>query len=410
MEKLIDLAKRNKIADQFLLIMKQKLDEELRTPYFDFKFKGSGEYAGLSVSQNSERKYLTRLKEITNVTDEEFKIVLNYCYSQKYIIGAQQYIRITNKGMDRGNQVENELINQKQNPTEEKITYKDTKNNIAKFEIQEKKIIEKFLGMDSGYVLNFSNRTFSDFFVENFKINIYDDKYADRGESKAKRLRTFWEKESNSLVADSIEKMIEWWESDSLINEVEITNNQKVLAEKCKKIAKNVRNRNTANIQNEKIEFLNKKFDSISIKTLNLTNTMENVIQQRLDEINKCLNNDISLGAIFLIGSTLEGLLIDVAKRNPEKFNKSKSAPKDTNGSIKKFKDWSLNSLIDVAHETNFIELDVKKFSHSLRDFRNYIHPEEQVAQNFNPDKNTAILAYHVLLAAMEDLNKRKRH
>ena len=408
MEKLIDLAKRNKIADQFLLIMKQKLDEELRTPYFDFKFKGSGEYAGLSVSQNPERKYLTRLKEITNVTDEEFKIVLNYCYSQKYIIGAQQYIRITNKGMDRGNQVENELINQKQNPTEEKITYKDTKNNIAKFEIQEKKIIEKFLGMDSGYVLNFSNRTFSDFFVENFKINIYDDKYADRGESKAKRLRTFWEKESNSLVADSIEKMIEWWESDSLINEVEITNNQKVLAEKCKKIAKNVRNRNTANIQNEEIEFLNKKFDSISIKTLNLTNTMENVIQQRLDEINKCLNNDISLGAIFLIGSTLEGLLIDVAKRNPEKFNKSKSAPKDTNGSIKKFKDWSLNSLIDVAHETDFIGLDVKKFSHSLRDFRNYIHPEEQVVQNFNPDKNTAILAYHVLLAAMDDLNKSK--
>lgn len=406
----MELSKRNYIADQFLLIMKQKLDEEPRTPYFDFKFKGSGEYAGRSVSQNPEGKYLTRLKEITNVTDEEFKIVLNYCYSQKYIIGVQQYIRITYKGIDRGNQVENELINQKQNPTEEKITYKDIKNNIAKFEIQEKKIIEKFLGMETGYVLNFTNSKFSDFFLENFNINIYDEKYSDKGDSKAKRLRTFWEKESNSLVADSIEKMIEWWESDSLINEVEITNNQKVLAEKCKKIAKNVRNRNTANIQNEEIEFLNKKFDSISIKTLNLTNTMENVIQQRLDEINKCLNNDISLGAIFLIGSTLEGLLIDVAKRNPEKFNKSKSAPKDTNGSIKKFKDWSLNSLIDVAHETNFIGLDVKKFSHSLRDFRNYIHPEEQVAQNFNPDKNTAILAYHVLLAAMEDLNKRKRH
>ena len=189
---------------QFLLIMKQKLDKEPRTPYFDFKFKGSGEYAGCSISQNLEGKYLTLLKEQTSVTDEEFKIVLNYCYSQKYIIGAQQYIRITYKGMDRGNQVENELINQ-QNETEEKITYRDIKNNIAKFEIQEKKILEKFLGMDSGYVLNFSNRTFSDFFVENFKINIYDDKYADRGESKAKRLRTFWEKESNSLVADSMD-------------------------------------------------------------------------------------------------------------------------------------------------------------------------------------------------------------
>ena len=125
-----------------------------------------------------------------------------------------------------------------------------------------------------------------------------------------------------------------------------------------------------------------------------------------IDEIKKCLNNDISLGAIFLIGSILEGLLLDVAKRNPEKFNKSKSAPKDSDGNIKKFKDWSLNSLIDVAYETNFIGLDVKKFSHSLRDFRNYIHPEEQVAQNFNPDKNTALIAYNVLLAAMEDLNK----
>ena len=141
----MELSKRNYIADQFLLIMKQKLDEEPRTPYFDFKFKGSGEYAGRSVSQNPEGKYLTRLKEITNVTDEEFKIVLNYCYSQKYIIGAQQYIRITYKGMDRGNQVENELINQKQNPTEETFTYKDIKNNIAKFEIHEKKIIEKWI-------------------------------------------------------------------------------------------------------------------------------------------------------------------------------------------------------------------------------------------------------------------------
>ena len=95
------------------------------------------------------------------------------------------------KGMERGNQVENELINQKQNLPEEKITYKDIKNNIAKFKIQEKKIIEKFLGMESGCVLNFTNSKFSDFFLENFNINIYDEKYSDKGDSKAKRLRTF---------------------------------------------------------------------------------------------------------------------------------------------------------------------------------------------------------------------------
>ena len=262
--------------------------------------------------------------------------------------------------------------------------------------------------MESGYVLNFTNSKFTDFFLENFNINIYDEKYSDKGDSKAKRLRTFWEKESNLLVAKSIEKMVEWWESEKLINEEEITNNEKALAKRCKEIAQNIKNKDMLCIQKDEIEFLNKKFDLVDIRSLNLTTTMETVIHQRLNEIKKCLDNDISLGAIFLIGSILEGLLIDVAKRNPEKFNKSKSAPKDTDGSIKKFKDWSLNSLIDVAHETDFIGLDVKKFSHSLRDFRNYIHPEEQVVQNFNPDKNTAILAYHVLLAAMDDLNKSK--
>ena len=108
----MELSKRNSVADEFLLIMKQKLDMEPRIPYFDFKFQGHGEYAGQLISKNREGIYLTQLKEKTFITDEEFKIVLNYCYSQKYIIGTQQYIRITYKGMDRANQVENELIKQ----------------------------------------------------------------------------------------------------------------------------------------------------------------------------------------------------------------------------------------------------------------------------------------------------------
>ena len=404
----MNLKRRNDIADKFLLIMKQKLDIEPRIPYFDFKFKGTGGYSGGSISNNPEGKHLMQLKEITNVTDDEFKIVLNYCFSQKYILGAQQYIRITYKGMDRGNQVENEIINQQQNIPDEKVLYKDIKNNITKFEIQEKKILEKFLGMDSGYVLNFTNRTFCDFFLENFNINIYDEKYADKGDSKAKRLRTFWEKESNAIVADLIDKMVEWWESDKLINEENISNSERDIADRCKEIANNIRNRNEEGLQKEEVDFLNKNFDSFNVNSLKLTTTMELVVKQRLDEIKKCLNNDIPLGAIFLIGSTLEGLLLNIAKQNPEKFNQSKSAPKEIDGTIKKFKNWSLNSLIDVAYETNFIGLDVKKFSHNLRDFRNYIHPEEQVIQNFNPDKNTALISYQVLLAAIKDLQNQK--
>jgi len=38
--------------------------------------------------------------------------------------------------------------------------------------------------------------------------------------------------------------------------------------------------------------------------------------------------------------------------------------------------------------------LDVKRFSHALRDFRNYIHPYEQWRNAFNPDEHTALICY----------------
>ena len=63
-----------------------------------------------------------------------------------------------------------------------------------------------------------------------------------------------------------------------------------------------------------------------------------------------------------------------VASRIPKVFNQAKSSPKDQNGKVKSFDFWSLSDLINVGFETGYLGLDVKKFSHALRDFRNYIH------------------------------------
>ena len=65
---------------------------------------------------------------------------------------------------------------------------------------KEKRILEKAFGMHKGYVLNFSNRTFTDYMFDNVDIKIYDDKYAHMGDSKANRLRSFWELEPNYIV------------------------------------------------------------------------------------------------------------------------------------------------------------------------------------------------------------------
>lgn len=48
-----------------------------------------------------------------------------------------------------------------------------------------------YFEMGSGTVLDFSNRTFAEFFDDELQIDIYDDAYGLGGNSKAKRLRSF---------------------------------------------------------------------------------------------------------------------------------------------------------------------------------------------------------------------------
>ena len=70
---------------------------------------------------------------------------------------------------------------------------------MADLKFQEKRIIEEVFGMSSGYVLDFSDRTFSEFF-DDFQINIDDPKYNTNGGSKANRLRTFFTIEPDGVV------------------------------------------------------------------------------------------------------------------------------------------------------------------------------------------------------------------
>lgn len=75
----------------------------------------------------------------------------------------------------------------------------------------EKRKLERILEMGSGYVLNFSNRTFSDFFDDALNIDIYNQKYESKGSSKANHMRVFWETEPNHIVARALEALVEDW-------------------------------------------------------------------------------------------------------------------------------------------------------------------------------------------------------
>ena len=138
---------------------------------------------------------------------------------------------------------------------------------------------------------------------------------------------------------------------------------------------------------------------------LNIENRLSEILSARWNEVEICVNNGAYLSATILMGSMLEGLFLSALSRNPKEANSAKSAPFDKKkNKTKDFADWKLVEMIDVAHDEGWIDYDVKKYSHALRDFRNFIHPHQQMLQNCYPDKDTCDISWLVVQATVNDL------
>jgi hypothetical protein len=75
------------------------------------------------------------------------------------------------------------------------------------------RLIDDLFGMNSGYVLDFSDRTFSAFFAEELGINIDESRYSAEGTSKAKRLRYFLKISTPDLRARTLTALWEYREA-----------------------------------------------------------------------------------------------------------------------------------------------------------------------------------------------------
>lgn len=272
----------------------------------------------------------------------------------------------------------------------------------------DKRILESLFGMQSGYVLDFSNATFHSFFWNNFKININDQKFATYGDSKAKRMRAFWDLESNQNVGKVILELIEVSKSVNFTQDKQVTDNETALQNKAEQIANHLLGIKKQTIKAEETinDFLTKEFSDISLNKLKIDNSVISILELRMTEINNSIKTKSALSCIILCGSVLEGILLGIASSKAKEFNQCDSSPKNKDNKVLQFNEWSLSNFIDVAHKLGLLGLDVKKYSHSLRDFRNYIHPYEQMASNFNPDIETAKISWQVLKAAITDLSK----
>jgi len=153
-------------------------------------------------------------------------------------------------------------------------------------------------------------------------------------------------------------------------------------------------------------DFLKREFADVLVTKVGLEGVVSDILQERIKEIERCFPASAYLSVILLAGSTLEGLLLGMAIKYPKQFNSSKSSPKDSNGKVNQFQDWSLSTFINVARDIGLIQYDTHKFRHSLRDFRNYIHPFQQMSSGFSPREHTAKICLQVLKAAIYEISE----
>ena len=214
----------------------------------------------------------------------------------------------------------------------------------------ENRYLEKILSMGEGYVLDHSDATFGEFFRQR-DVDIHGRRYRTSGTSKAKKLRSFWEQESD----------------------------------------------------------LDREFAIPNIRRLPVEQAVVPIIEGRLEEARKALEAGAYLSVVVLCGSILEGVLLGKAKMEPALFNRSPVSPKKGDGKVKQFPEWTLAQFIDVASNVGILKPDVQKFSHGLRDFRNYIHPYAQMSSGFTPDEHTAKVCFQVLKAALASVAGERR-
>ncbi len=148
------------------------------------------------------------------------------------------------------------------------------------------------------------------------------------------------------------------------------------------------------------------KIKEIVLDNIPLSDEQSKKLNTRLKEVCICLENKANLSAIIMIGSTLEGILFALAKKYTKEFNKNELSPKDKDtDKVKPLEKWTFENFLQVACNLKILKENNTKFVHTLKEFRNYIHPSKEF-ENISPDEHTATISFEILKSAINDINE----
>lgn len=109
--------------------------------------------------------------------------------------------------------------------------------------------------------------------------------------------------------------------------------------------------------------------------------------------------------AIIGIGSVVEGLLLALLLENDGQVRQNGFL--DKHGRRIAPERAGMELLIDTAHSSGWIQLDAKDFMHTVRDFRNFVHPRKEWAEQPEFDNDSVRLCWAPVHALLNDLEQR---
>lgn len=127
---------------------------------------------------------------------------------------------------------------------------------------------------------------------------------------------------------------------------------------------------------------------------------LREILERDYQEIQKGIIASNWKSAIILCGGSIEAILLDLLFKNSVKAISSTKAPKKSD-----LNKWDLNDLVEVAVEEKMIGSEIAKLSHTVREYRNLIHPGVEVRKDLKVKPEEAKIAVEVLHILIRELS-----
>ena len=187
----------------------------------------------------------------------------------------------------------------------------------------ELRAIDAVLEMGGGYVLDFTDRTFAEFFRD-YGVQIDDPHYSAEGGSKAKRLRYFLRITPPPLSGKVLAGLLDYRLASSAEVDPRAWASAAKVAARLGGVPPQVeRPAPGAVTAMTEQQLLARSLRPAAVAGATRDPTMAAIVLDRLQEAERCLGVEAYLAAVILAGSVLEALCLDFGAQHPERVNRA---------------------------------------------------------------------------------------